>query len=258
MMKRILFTGFVVLLSACQSLTPVITPSTTITPTAAITLTPSPSATVEWFPPTSTIEILPTSQPPPTQSVFMELGEVIFRDDFIDSEGWTVPQLDLGEINIGGGEANIIINEPPAFLVGTRDKPDLRDFYAEITVSPILCEEKDEYGFLFRVSGRSQYYRFVITCSGEVRLDKIFSGGGTILYPLTRSASVPVGAPSVSKIAVLAEGDQLHLFINGDYQTSVRDQQFQRGTFGIYARSAGDSAITVSFTELVIREILQK
>jgi hypothetical protein len=258
MMKRILIAGFVVLISACQSSAPVITPTTVIMPTDLITLTPSPSATVEWFPPTSTAEILPTRQPPPTQSVFMELGEVLFRDDFTDSEGWTVPQLDLGEINIGGGEANIIINEPPAFLIGTRAKPALRDFYAEITVSPILCEGKDEYGFLFRVSGRGQYYRFVITCSGEVRLDKIISGGGTILYPLTRSASVPVGAPSVSKIAIMAEADQFHLFINGDYQTSVSDQQFQQGSFGIYARAAGDSAVTVSFSELVIREILEK
>jgi len=251
-MRRICFAGLVLVMTACQS-TPAV-----ITPTATYTKIPSPSATVEWFPPTSTIEVQPTNQPPPTLPVSMELGEVIFRDDFTDPESWTVPQTETGEINIGNGEANIIINESRAFLVGTREKPDLTDFYAEITVSPILCSGRDEYGFLFRVIGRDQYYRYAISCDGEVRLDKITPGGGMILYPWTRSASIPPGAPSVSKIAVLADKGQLHLFINGEYQTSVSDQQLQVGSFGIFARSTGDSAITVSFSDLVVRDIVEK
>jgi hypothetical protein len=188
----------------------------------------------------------------------MELGEVIFRDAFQDPDGWTVPQTEQGKINIGNGEANIIINAPGSFLVGTREKPDLTDFYAEITVSPILCTDQDEYGFLFRVSGRERYYRLAMSCDGEVRLDRINPGSGQILYPWTRSASVPVGAPSVSTIAILAQRDQLHLFVNGNLQTSVSDQQLKVGSFGIFAKSAGDSAVTISFSDLVVREVLEK
>ncbi len=227
-------------------------------PTETLTVIPSPSVTVEWFPPTPTPEIIPTSEIIPTQAVFSELGEVIFRDNFNAPEQWILPQTDRGQINISNGEANIIINEPKTYLVGTREKPDLTSFYVEITANPILCDGRDEYGLLFRVYGRSQFYRFAITCDGELRLDKITAGGGTILYPLTRSASVPVGAPSISKIAVLAERNQLHLFINGDYQTSVTDHQLVVGSFGIFARSAGDSALTVSFSDLIVREVLQK
>jgi hypothetical protein len=251
-MKRFWIFVFFFSLSACL---PVVVPSL---PTETLTLTPEPSATVEWFPPTPTPEITPITEIIPTQAIFSELGEVIFRDDFNAPEQWIVPQTDRGQINISNGEANIIINEPKSYLVGTREKPDLTSFYVEITANPILCNGRDEYGLLFRVYGRSQFYRFAITCEGELRLDKITAGGGTILYPSTRSASVPVGAPSISKIAVLAEGDQLHLFINGDYQTSVTDQQLLVGSFGIFARSAGDSALTVSFSDLIVREIFQK
>jgi hypothetical protein len=251
-MKKIILAGFILLLGACQTV------PAPPTPTSTRTVTPAPTATVEWFPPTPTEVVLPTSQPSPTQQVSMKLGEVIFRDEFQISDGWTVPQTENGNINIGGGEANIIVNTPGAFLVGTREKPDFTDFYVEITASPILCSGQDEYGFLFRLSGREKYYRFAMTCSGEVRLDRIIPGSGAILYPWTRSASVPAGAPSVSTIAVLAQADQLHIFVNGNLQTSVTDQQLRIGSFGIFARSVGDSAITISFSDLVVWEVLQE
>ena len=227
-------------------------------PTETVTATLSPTATVEWFPPTSTTEVSPTPAIIPTQAIFSEVGEVIFRDDFISPGEWVVPQTDKGQINISNGEANIIINEPKSYLVGTREKPDLTSFYVEIIAKPILCNGRDEYGILFRVSGRDRFYRFAITCNGELRLDKIVPGGSTILYPSTRSASVPSGAPSISKIAVLGDDSRLHLFINGEYQTSVTDQELLFGSFGIFARSSGDTALTVSFSNLVVREVIQK
>jgi hypothetical protein len=252
-MRKVWIFGILLTLSACL---PAATP---LHPTATLTPTPSPSLTVEWFPATPTPEVRPTSEVlPPTQAVLLELGEIIFRDDFTTPEEWIVPQTDRGQISIRDGEANIVINQAKSFLVGTRIKPNLTSFYAEITANPVLCAGRDEYGFLFRVFGRNQYYRFAITCNGEVRLDKITAAGGTILYHTPRSASVPVGAPSVSKIAVLADRDQLHLFINGDYQASVSDQQLLAGSFGIYARSSGDSAVTVSFSDLIVRDILPK
>lgn len=187
-----------------------------------------------------------------------ELGEIIFTDDFESGEGWTVPQSDRGEINISNGEINIIINEPGSFFIGTLEKPDLRDFYAEISANPILCSPGDEYGFLFRVLGRNQYYRFLMNCEGQIRLDSINGQMGNILYPWTRSASVPVGAPSISTVAVLAVGDQIYIFINGVQQISVEDRQLSVGSFGVYARSVGDTAVTISFSDLIVREVLPK
>ena len=252
-MKRI-WTFFLLFpLAACL---PVVTP--TPVPTVSPTITPTSSPTVEWFPSTPTIEILPTVEITPTPEIMAELGEIIFKDDFESGEDWTVPLSDRGEINISNGEINIIINEPGSFFIGTLEKPDLQDFYAEISASPILCSPQDEYGFLFRVSGRNQYYRFLLNCEGQIRLDSISGETGTILYPWTRSASVPVGAPSISTIAVLAVADQIHVFINGVQQFTVRDQQLLVGSFGVYAHSVGDTAVTISFSDFIVREVLPK
>lgn len=252
-MKRIWIFLLLIPLAACL---PVAAPS--LAPTASQTIAPTTSPTIEWFPPTPTIEITSTVEVSPTPEIMAELGEVIFKDDFESGEGWTIPQSDRGEINIANGEYNIIINEPGSFFIGTLEKPDLQDFYAEISASPILCSPRDEYGFLFRVIGRNQFYRFALNCDGEVQLDRISSETSSILYPWTRSASVPVGAPSISTIAVLAVDDQIHIFINGDPQFTVRDRQLAAGSFGVFARSVGDTAITISFSDFIVREVLSK
>jgi hypothetical protein len=255
-MKKIWFFILLLPLAAClpvQTLEPL--------PTEIPSLTPSPSPTIEWFPPTATPEPSPRPELTPTQPVSIELGDVIFRDDFQNPEEWTLPVSDRGIVTIRDGEANIIINESNSYLLATRDKPDLTNFYAEITANPILCMDKDEYGLIFRLSGQGYYYRFVVHCDGFIKLEKITPGGPIILAPGMRSASVPVGAPSVLKLAVVAEWDQLHLFINGDYQITVSDFDdfnLQVGSFGIFARADGENAVTVSFSDLIVREILPK
>ncbi len=254
-MKKSLWIVFLLLLSSClasEGLPP------TAAPTATLTETLPPSPTVVWFPPTETAQMTPTVETTPTPGVMAELGEVIFRDPFTSSEGWNLPNSSRGRVNVAGGEIDIILNQPASYLQANLEKPDLGDFYAEITANPVICSGRDEYGFLFRVYGQDQFYRFGLTCSGEIRLDRFFSGGSVVLYPWTRSASVPVGAPSVSKIAVLAVDDQFYFYINGDPQLSVADQPRSVGSFGVYARSVGENAVTVTFSDLLVREVLPK
>ena len=256
-MKKIWMLLIALSLTACLTLEP---PASGETPLATSSPVPSltSSPTVIWFPPTDTPAVTPTMEITPTPGVMAELGDVLYKDQFLSSEGWSLPQSERGQVNIGNGEINVVIVEPGSYFASTREKPDLGDFYAEITANPVLCSSRDEYGFLFRVYGADQYYRFALSCSGEVRLDKIISGSSVVLYPWTRSASVPVGAPSVSKMEILAVNDEIHLYINGDPQFSVDNQEKLVGSFGVYARSVGDTALTVSFSDLVIREVIPK
>jgi hypothetical protein len=253
MKVKYLILPLVLFLSACNGLSP---PEPQPTQTAApIT---SPTATIIWFPPSATPEPAPTIKITPTKELRSEIGETVFEDDFESPEEWTVPQTDRGSINISQGEINIIINEPKSFLVGTRESPDLGDFYAEITTNPVLCSGKDEYGFLFRVFGREQYYRLSLTCDGEIRMDKLVGGVLTNLQPSMRSGSVPVGAPSISNLGIFALQGEFRVFINGDPQFTVVDRDLKAGSFGVYARSMSETALTVSFSDLVVSELIPK
>jgi hypothetical protein len=228
------------------------TPQATNTPLPSST----PSPTVIWFPPTDTPVVTPTKELTPTPEVLVGLGDILYEDPFISSEGWLLPQTQRGEINIGNGEINIIINEPGSYFDGFLEEPDLNQYYAEITVNPVLCSPLDEYGFLFNVSGLNQYFRFALTCSGEVRLEQLNAGTTTLLYPRTRVASIPAGALTVTRVAVLVVLDEIHVYVNGDLLISLEGQQIPRGSFGVFAKSVGETAMTVSFSDFVVREVI--
>jgi hypothetical protein len=256
-MKKTFTLLVAMILTACLRLeapTPEVSPQATNTTEPTHTETP----TVVWFPPTETPAVTPTQEQTPTPDVLAELGEILYEDPFTSTEGWTLPQSGIGLVSIGNGELNIIINEPVGYLRTTREKPDLQEFFAEITISPILCSSRDEYGFLFSLYGGIQYYSFGLSCSGEVHLERYDNGSTTVLYPWARNASVPVGAPSVTRLAVLVVNETVHIYINGESLITIEGQLMTYGSFGVYARSVGDTAMTVSFSDFVIREVLAK
>jgi hypothetical protein len=247
-MKRILFGCLCFILTACVNVVqPEPTPSTIVTPT------PNPTDTVVWFPPTLTPTLIPTSQVTPTPESTAEYGEILYRDGFNFNRGWTVPSSQRGEINIGKGELNIIIREPKTSLSSILEDQTFGDFYAEITASPSLCSGKDEYGFMFRVAGG--YYRYALSCDGHVQLLLVLDQGAVVLQPWMISSSVPTAAPSDVRLGVWAVGDEFRLYINDVYQFTVTNQEISEGNLGVFARSKGDTAVTVSFSNLTVRDV---
>jgi hypothetical protein len=69
------------------------------------------------------------------------------------------------------------------------------------------------------------------------------------------SGAVPPGAPSISRLAVWVKGKEMRFFVNEEYQFTVSDPMLPEGTIGVFARSAGDNAVTINYSELVIRSI---
>jgi hypothetical protein len=156
---------------------------------------------------------------------------------------------------LGDHELTIYIAQSRVYLYSLRDGPILDDFYAEITASPTLCRAADEYGLLIRVSPLLDYYRFSVSCDGQARLDRVYGGQVSSPQPWTPGGMIQVGAPSLSRLGVWAVGKEMRFFVNDAYQFTVRDPLLQSGTLGVFARSAGDTAVTVSFSNLVVRSI---
>jgi len=217
--------------------------------------TPTPTTTPVWFPPTATPTPFPTAEVKPTENYQTDLGEVIFRDDFSKGENWQLSRTDAGSVALGKKELTLAIHEPQGYLYTVRNQPVLSDFYAEITASPTLCREGDEYGMLFRLNSSSDFYRFSLSCDGRVRVDRVVGGAASSPQPWTYSGVVPPGAPSTSRLAVWAKGEEMRFFVNDYYQFSIDDPMLPSGTLGMFARSAGEMVVTVRFTDLVVREI---
>lgn len=234
--------------------------STNISPTAAPTGTPTPVAsitpTIVWFPPTATPTPFPTPIVTPTVDMRPKLGPILLEDDFSSQRGWTLTQSDSGSVAYGKDELTIAIGETNAYLFSIREEPIFTDFYLEITAEPSLCSGLDEYGVLFRVSATIDYYRFSLSCDGQVRLDRVSGGQASSPQPWLLSGAVPPGAPSSSRLGVSAIGAEMRFFVNGQYQFSVRDPLLTSGGVGLFTRSVNKKAVTVNFSDLTVSEVI--
>lgn len=241
-------------LGACTTAT---TPEPFFEATVTPTLTTTPTTTIVWFPPTSTPTRFPTPVITPTQDYRPNLGEIVLTDDFSSPDSWLLGKTSSGSAALGKNELTIAISEPGAYEYSVRQTPVLGDFFAEITASPTLCRGQDEYGLLIRMTSPGDFYRFSLSCDGMVRLDRVVGGSASSPQPWTPSGSVPPGAPSSSRLAVWALGREMRFFVNNEYQFTVSDPLLPGGNLGVFARSAGDMDVTVSFTDLIVRDIEQ-
>ena len=242
------------LFSACTVVpTTVPTPiQLTATPIPAITVTP----TTVWFPPTATPTAFPTQVITPTEDMRPNLGSILYEDDFSSPTGWSLTHTEAGSVAYGKNELTIAISETNAYLFSVHEQPTFGDFYLEITAGPNMCRDFDEYGVLLRVSPANDYYRFSLSCNGQVRLDRIISGQASSPQPWMLSGAVPPGAPSISLVGVSAVGEEMQFFVNGQYQFSINDPLLTSGGVGVFARSTNNQAVTVNFSNFVVYEVV--
>jgi hypothetical protein len=242
-----------IVMAACSpTQAPIPTPTSTTLPP-----TPSATATEVWFPPTPTYTPFATQtrEITPVAAVEPIYGDLIFQDNFSNSENWTLNKSSLGSIALGVNELTIAIKEPRGYLYSLRKEPSLKDYYLEITASPSICRAEDEYGLLLRVTKSFDFYRFSLTCSGQTRVDKYYRGVASSPQALIYSSEVPPGAPSTSRLGVWINANVFHFYINNIYQFSIQDPSITEGALGVFARASGDEPVTINFSDLVVYEV---
>jgi hypothetical protein len=222
-------------------------------PTAATSTT-----TFVWFPPTDTPTITPIPATlTPTLEQKPNLGDIIIRDDFTQPAKWQLGRFDDGVIAFGTGELALAVSSPGGKLTTFRQEPTLTDFYYEVSASPNLCTDGDAYGLVIRAVNNTDFYAFLLSCSGQVRMERDRVSERIVLKDWTYAIG-PV-TPDIggkTRLGVWAYGSELRFFINDVFQFSISDPTFPRGLIGLQARSAGVTALTVNFSNLIIREIL--
>lgn len=241
-----------IFVSACQ---PVSTTFPTPT-TSHVSPSETPTPTIVWFPPTATWTPFPTlTALPPTPEQRPGIGELVIEDDFSIDSSWDLIEKDGGSVRIGKNELTFVISKKRVYIQSTRHDTNLVNFYAEITANPIFCQLVDEYGMLLRVNSPVDYYRYSISCDGQVRLDRILNGNASSPQSWLASGSIPQGAPSLVRMGVWVVGSEFRFFINDDFQFSIQDGQIPFGTIGLFARSFTDDPFTVNFRDLRIWEV---
>jgi hypothetical protein len=234
-------------------LPPLELPTATPQPTATATILPS--ATIDWFPATETPTPTATVPASATPDLRAGIGDLLFEDAFVDGAPWSLRASNLGSAALGSNELTLALLQPGGYLSTERIEPSLRDFYLEITMAPSICVGQDEYGLLLRVQSNADFYRLGLSCDGQVRLDRVVGGTGASLQTWLFSAAVPSAAPSQVRVAVWAVGRELRIFIGDQFHFSVSDPLLPSGRIGLFTRAAGDTAVTVNFSDLSVWQV---
>ncbi len=241
----ILCIGLAASLAACAGLA-----DSPIQDLSLATETPPPSPTIVWFPPsaTPTPRVLYTEAPTPERRP--GVGNLLLSDDFSSADLWNTTVSDQASVDVSRDRLTIVV-QPGFSIPSFRKKMVFSNFYAEITARPSLCQGQDDYGLLVRGIPVA-YYRFALTCDGTERAERVSVRSRTPLQPPLPSGDVPTGTPGEVRIGVWAVGPEMRFFLNGRYQFSVNDKNYLSGGLGVFARSAGDTPVTVTFSELVV------
>jgi hypothetical protein len=243
---------FVILLALSACIAPPVQAPEMMEETPAATIMPTTTETIVWFPPTPTRTPVPTTEMLPTPDLRPNRGPELLVDDFSDAGNWQVGQSPDGSIAYGRSELTLAVRQPRVALTSLRNGPQLDDFYLEITTRASLCRGADMYGLLLRAASEDDYYRFLINCNGDMRVERIMDGRSLPVQDWIPSGIIPAGSPVELRVGVMASGREIRFFINDLHQFDISDPVIPSGTVGVYARSAGESALTVSFSNLVV------
>jgi hypothetical protein len=243
-----------------SSVTATPTPTETLPPTSTPlpTDTPQPSDTPEPTPVTALtsaeatlVELTPTLD---TYNPKASLGTPDWIDNFDTGDNWPLYNDEHVNMQLKDGSLAMIS------LVANRKSPwdswmvtdsVLTDFYIELSATPGDCGGLDRYGMVIRANPEAtQAYLFGFSCGGEYSLrlwngEKLF-----MLQEWQISQFVNKGPSQLNRLGLLARGKTFTLYANDNWLTSVQDETYTEGAFGIFTGAANTDNFTVQFDQM--------
>ncbi len=215
-------------------------PEDTDEPTAAPTDTSEPEE------PTPTPTATNTPQPTPTATLAdtdpaANLGSPDWVDPMDDGDNWPTGLNEYTSIEFEDGFLKL--TEKTETYDGWRlTWPYLEDFYLEIILRTEECNVNDHFGLIFRVpesANANKGYLYGINCVGQYSL-RLWDGEVmTSLVSWRESDAINTGANEVNRLGVMAKGENLTLYINGEKINEVSNSAYLEGGFGVFVGSGG-------------------
>jgi hypothetical protein len=253
-LNRLWLLAWLLFLAACQAdpatsaPEPLVIEAHTSTPSLTASLTPV------WFPATETPTPAPSLTQRPTEDQRPGLQTVTLKDDFSQG-GWQVFSNEAGRAAFGKKELTLAVSLAKGVLSSLRASTLPGNSYLEITATPNLCRKDDIFGLYLRAASPRDGYRLLVSCGGMLRLERLKNSELVVLQDWQPGVGIGPGGMLPIRLGVWADGKELRVFANDQFQFSARDPVWTDGMLGVYARAAGDSPLSVSFSDLQVRSL---
>lgn len=222
-------------------------PTQTLTPTSP---PPTPTLAFPTLLPTPTWT--PAPVPSPSTLADLELGPLIYSEDFSRPTGWELVEGPSGATSISEGALKLAVRAQGVFRLTQAPVEAQGGVLLRALVRPELCSPGDVFGLAFRVNPSGEHYRFGLTCEGGARAYRFTLGSATTLSIAASSNAIIPGPGGVNELAAAVERDRMRLFVNNLEVFSLQDTQLAHGGFGLFARALGGQQLTVSFDDFEI------
>jgi len=223
------------------------------------TVEPTIEATAEVTEEPKTVE---TSEPTLTPMVTsydpaVYLGDATWKDEMTEVGNWPTSTDDYMSVSYENGALKITaLSETNGWRIASTES--LENAYIEATVKMGTCTETDGYGIIFRVpedTGYNRGYLFGITCDGRYSLrtwDGLTGENGLMksLKVLTISDLINKGKDQTNRLGIMAIGNRLIMYINGEKVDEVSDDAYSEGFFGIYINRDNTENLTIHVNEV--------
>lgn len=232
------------------SATEVLSVTPTTAPTATLAL---PTAT-----PQATVTASPTQQPsvaytPPASDPTTKLGGADWSDAMDNGNNWPTGADQYTDVAFSDGMMRLTgLTTTDGWRM---TYPELENFYLEVTFQVNDCKGTDRYGVITRVpvlNSPDRGYLFGFTCDGKYSLRRWNASVGAKgemvnLIEWKSSTAINTGSSQTNRMGLMAVGDRLILYANGQNIGEVKDSAFSKGYFGIFvgARETEDFTIRV-------------
>ncbi len=233
----------------------ILLPAGPLPPTATPTQTLTPTPTIDWFPATPTPTLIPIASPTPQPTLpDMRDGvtELLVSDDFTNASLWNTPQSTSGNVAFGNENLTLAVAQKGAYLLSNSQHPLASNFYLEFTAETTLCQPDDQYGVLFWKQSEGDYYRLLLTCGGQYRLEVVQNGVATVVHSWEIANRMQPGTPASNRIGLWARDGLFQLYINDTFQFEERVANERSGDLSVFARTVSGGAMTVRISDLQI------
>jgi hypothetical protein len=220
-------------------------PSSTLPPQGSETPTPTP-------PPSATPEPTATSVAGDPK---LDLGSPTWRDTFNNSDSWPIYDDEHVHMTVQDSSLQMTLLKADKWNSWILTWPILRNFYLEVTARPGDCADTDNYGLLARAPSDKEAYLFGFTCDGRYSFRRWTGERFATNVDWTTSDYILSGKNQANRLGLKVDGTTFSLYANGHLLTELRDANYRRGGFGLYASAFKTENFLVRFQEVQYWEL---
>jgi hypothetical protein len=188
----------------------------------------------------------PPDSPEPEESL-VPGGLVSIEEDF--EEPTTTWDQSSAQVIDGAYELRIDTtnNDTYGLFLGNGN---VQDFDIAVDVQQTAGPATSEYGIRFRQSGPGTYLMFSISGSGYYRLVRVDDQAYESLIPWTFDGRINTGEDTVNRLRVVADGETLETYINGEQVIDTTDEEPAAGQLTLGMVTFDEGGLVVTFDNM--------